>query len=100
MVANRWDFVWLTEVVEDVVTRHLEDLYTIKIQIPHAIEYLQSKMGEMQAWAAVFISSKPKVSNSTPLKKANANANAFRPKQSLEPAMGRRPICASVSYLT
>ncbi|RDL41838.1 uncharacterized protein BP5553_01817 [Venustampulla echinocandica] len=60
MVANRWDSVWLSEIIEDIATRHLEDLYSIKIQIPHAIEYLQSKMGELQAWAAVFVSSKPK----------------------------------------
>jgi len=61
MTANRWDSEWLSELIEDVATRHVEDLYTIQIQIPAAIEHLQSKMAELQSWAELFISSKPKV---------------------------------------
>lgn len=61
MTANRWDSEWLSELIEDVATRHVEDLYTIRIQIPAAIEHLQSKMGELQSWAELFVSSKPKV---------------------------------------
>jgi DNA replication ATP-dependent helicase Dna2 len=61
MMANRWDSQWLTELIEKTATRHLEDLYTIKLQIPQAVEYLQSKMGEIQAWAEIFVSSSPKV---------------------------------------
>ncbi|TVY73170.1 DNA replication ATP-dependent helicase/nuclease DNA2 [Lachnellula suecica] len=60
MVANRWDTEWLNELIEDIATRHLEDLYTIKIQIPAAVEYLQSKMGELQSWAELFVSAQPK----------------------------------------
>ncbi|KAI9737307.1 MAG: Tripartite DNA replication factor [Claussenomyces sp. TS43310] len=60
MVANRWDTAWLSETIETIATRHLEALYTIKLQIPQAVEYLQSKMGELQSWAEVFVSSKPK----------------------------------------
>ncbi|CAG8972787.1 hypothetical protein HYALB_00007712 [Hymenoscyphus albidus] len=60
LVANRWDSEWLEEVIESVATMHVEDLYTIKIQIPHAIEYLKSKMPELQAWAELFVSSQPK----------------------------------------
>ncbi|TVY39453.1 DNA replication ATP-dependent helicase/nuclease [Lachnellula occidentalis] len=60
MTANRWDSEWLSELIEDVATRHVEDLYTIQIQIPAAIEHLQSKMGELQSWAELFVSSKPK----------------------------------------
>lgn len=63
MVANRWDTEWLDEVIESVATIHVEELYTIKIQIAHAIEYLKSKMPELQAWAEVFVSSQPKVLN-------------------------------------
>lgn len=62
MLANRWDTEWLDQLIRDVSTRHLEDLYMIKLQIPQAVEYLQSKMGELQAWAEVFVSSRPKVS--------------------------------------
>jgi DNA replication ATP-dependent helicase Dna2 len=61
MTANRWDSEWLSELIEDVATRHVEDLYTIQLQIPAAVEYLQSKMGELQSWAELFVSSKPKV---------------------------------------
>jgi DNA replication ATP-dependent helicase Dna2 len=64
MLANRWDTEWLHELIEDVATRHLEDLYTINLQVPQAVNYLQSKMGELQAWAELFVSSQPKVCSS------------------------------------
>ena len=60
-MANRWDSEWLSELIESITKRHLEDLYTIKLQIPQAVEYLQSKMGELQSWAEVFVASQPKV---------------------------------------
>jgi DNA replication ATP-dependent helicase Dna2 len=60
MLANRWDTEWLRELIENVAMRHLEDLYTIKLQIPQAVEYLQSKMPELQSWAELFVSSQPK----------------------------------------
>lgn len=65
MVANRWDTEWLNDLIQDVATRHIEDLYTIKLQVPQAVDYLRSKMGEVQAWAEVFVSSQPKVRGST-----------------------------------
>lgn len=61
MLANRWDTEWLFELITAVATKHLEDLYTIKLQLPQAVEYLQSKMGELQSWAELFVSSQPKV---------------------------------------
>lgn len=64
MLANRWDTEWLTDEIETIAVRHIEDLYTIKIQIPQAVEYLQSKMGELQSWAELFVSFQPKVSKS------------------------------------
>ncbi|RFU35334.1 hypothetical protein B7463_g965, partial [Scytalidium lignicola] len=60
MLANRWDLAWLTQTIEEIALRHVEDLYTIKLQIPQAVEYLRSKMGELQAWAELFVSSQPK----------------------------------------
>lgn len=59
MLENRWGTEWLGELIEKTVMRHLEDLYTIKIEVPHAIEYLKSKMAELQCWAELFVSSKP-----------------------------------------
>jgi DNA replication ATP-dependent helicase Dna2 len=64
MMANRWDSEWLNELIESIVKRHLEDLYTIKLQIPQAMEYLNSKMGELQSWAEVFVTSQPRVCSS------------------------------------
>jgi DNA replication ATP-dependent helicase Dna2 len=63
MLANRWDTEWLNEQIESIAVRHIEDLYTIGLQIPQAVEYLQSKMGELQSWAELFVSSQPQVSN-------------------------------------
>lgn len=61
MLANRWDSKSLNDLIEAITKKHLEDLYTIKIQIPQAVEYLRSKMGELQSWAEIFVSSHPKV---------------------------------------
>ncbi|KAF4635818.1 hypothetical protein G7Y89_g2281 [Cudoniella acicularis] len=60
MIANRWDSAWLDEVIEDIATRHIEDLYTIKLQISQAVDHLKSKMPELQSWAELFVSSQPK----------------------------------------
>ncbi|POS87451.1 hypothetical protein EPUL_002165, partial [Erysiphe pulchra] len=60
MVSNRWDSDWLTELIKNIAVKHVEDLYTVKIQIPDAIIYLQDKMSEMQSWANKFISPFPK----------------------------------------
>lgn len=63
LLANRWDTDYLGEIIEDICTKHVEDLYTIKIQLEDAREYLLSKMGELQSWAELFVSSQPKVCN-------------------------------------
>ncbi|PBP21854.1 DNA replication factor Dna2 [Diplocarpon rosae] len=59
MMENRWDTEWLAELIEKVAVRHLEDLYIIKIEVPHAVEYLKSKMPELQCWSELFVSSQP-----------------------------------------
>ena len=64
LVNNRWDTEYLSEVIEDIATKHIEDLYTIKIQVQDATEYLLSKMVELQSWAELFVSSQPKVCRS------------------------------------
>ena len=61
MLVNRWDRMVLGELMDKLAQRHLEDLYVIKVEIPQAVEYLHSKMGELQAWAELFVSSQPKV---------------------------------------
>jgi len=62
MLANRWDTEWLSGLIESVAIRHIEDLYTIQLQMPQAVEYLRSKMPELQSWAELFVSSQPNVS--------------------------------------
>ncbi len=61
MLHNRWDSPWLKRLIQDIVERHLEDLYTIKVSIADAQEHLFSKMSELQSWAELFVTSKPKV---------------------------------------
>lgn len=63
MLANRWDTEWLNQQIDDIATRHIEELYTILLEIPQAIEYLRSKMPELQSWAELFVASQPKVSD-------------------------------------
>lgn len=62
MMANRWDSDWLDDLIKTLVKRHLEDLYTIKVDIPQAVEYLKNKTCTLQDWAKLFVSSQPKVS--------------------------------------
>lgn len=62
IMANRWDTEWLEHTIDTIATNHMENLYTIRIEIPQAVEHLRSKMGELQSWAELFISSLPKVS--------------------------------------
>ncbi|PHH84004.1 hypothetical protein CDD83_2653 [Cordyceps sp. RAO-2017] len=60
LLANQWDLPFLTQVIERVTEKHVEDLYTIKVGMATAIEYLQSKMTELSYWAKAFVSSEPK----------------------------------------
>jgi len=93
MIANRWDSEWLNELIEDIATRHVEDLYTIKLQMPAAIEYLQSKMGELQSWAEMFVSSKPKVCKYSCQK---ASANSIQPQAIVKAGNGEKAnMCVS-----
>ena len=59
--ANRWDSKWLGETIQNVIVGFIENLYEIHLSLDQAADYLQSKMPELQAWASLFISAKPKV---------------------------------------
>jgi DNA replication ATP-dependent helicase Dna2 len=61
LMANRWDPSFLGKIINEVIQKHVEDLYTIKVQLPMAREHLQSKMPELGSWAAAFVSQYPKV---------------------------------------
>lgn len=62
LLANRWDLGYLAKVIEKIMEKHVEDLYTIKVSMAIAREHLQSKMTELTYWARAFVSPKPKVS--------------------------------------
>jgi DNA replication ATP-dependent helicase Dna2 len=58
---NQWDMDSMKALVETVMGRHVEDLYSIQMSIPEAVEYLMSKMPGVLAWADTFLHLKPQV---------------------------------------
>ncbi|PHH71433.1 hypothetical protein CDD82_6504 [Ophiocordyceps australis] len=60
MMANRWDLGFLGRVIDDVIKKHIEDLYIIKVDVAAAREHLQSKMTELSHWARAFVSVEPR----------------------------------------
>lgn len=65
ITANRWDTEWLTGTIERVAMRYLESLFEMNVELRVAVEHLKSKAEGMQAWAEVFVTTRPKVSLST-----------------------------------
>lgn len=63
-MANRWDRPYLSKVIGTITSKHVEDLYTIKVSMALAREHLESKMAELTHWASAFVSSQPQVRTS------------------------------------
>ncbi|OAQ73999.2 DNA replication helicase Dna2 [Pochonia chlamydosporia 170] len=61
LMANQWDLPFLARVIDGIMEKHVEDLYTIKVGLPSAKEHLLSKMTELSCWAKSFVSPKPQV---------------------------------------
>lgn len=61
MQVNIWDSDTITSIINKIVSSHVEDLYNVKLSTAQAVEHLQSKMPELQAWAAIFVRAKPGV---------------------------------------
>lgn len=61
LLANQWDLPFLCGVIDRIIEKHVEDLYTIKVGMASAREHLQSKMTELSYWAEAFVSPQPKV---------------------------------------
>lgn len=58
--ANTWDDQFLAELVEKTVQSHVEGLWELGMQdTVLAIEEIKAKMGELAAWAKVFVASEP-----------------------------------------
>lgn len=62
LLSNKWTSEFLDSVICKITEKHVEDLYTIKVTIGDARNHLRSKMPELKAWAATFITPFPKVS--------------------------------------
>lgn len=60
LIRNTWSDSFLDSVIERITKQHIEDLYSIKVDLDQARTYLKSKMGELQSWADTFITAKPK----------------------------------------
>ncbi|KAJ5567408.1 Dna2/Cas4 domain of unknown function DUF83 [Penicillium sp. DV-2018c] len=61
--ANRWDMDSLKALVETVLSRHIEELYTIQMSIIEAVEYLMSRMPAVLDWAHTFLHPKPQANS-------------------------------------
>ncbi|KAK4547339.1 hypothetical protein LTR36_000995 [Oleoguttula mirabilis] len=58
--ANRWDSVFLADLVEKTVGSHVEGLWELGMKdTVLAVEEITAKMSELAAWAKVFVASKP-----------------------------------------
>ncbi|KAJ5254558.1 hypothetical protein N7505_011767 [Penicillium chrysogenum] len=57
--ANQWDMESLKTLVETVMGRHIEELYSVQMSVPEAVEYLMSRMPAVLDWADAFLHLKP-----------------------------------------
>ncbi|KAK3994607.1 hypothetical protein QBC44DRAFT_391344 [Cladorrhinum sp. PSN332] len=60
LLANNWELGFLQSVIDKILTKHVEDLYVIKVSVEDARQHLTSKMGELGTWARAFVASEPK----------------------------------------
>ena len=59
--TNRWDDESLKKSIELIATRYLEKLFEVGVEVPRAVDHMRSRVVEMQAWADVYVGTKPKV---------------------------------------
>ncbi|OQO05084.1 hypothetical protein B0A48_08104 [Cryoendolithus antarcticus] len=58
--ANRWDDGFLTELMQKTLLAHIEGLWELGMQdLTLTYEDVKAKMGEMSAWAKVFVAQQP-----------------------------------------
>jgi DNA replication ATP-dependent helicase Dna2 len=61
MRANRWDDEFMATTIDTLAAQYLETLFEIQIELVTAVEHLKARVVDLQAWAEIFISAKPKV---------------------------------------
>lgn len=59
--TNQWDTASLRTLVETIMQRHIEELYSINMSVPQAVEEVMGKIPTVQAWADVFLCRNPQV---------------------------------------
>lgn len=62
MTANRWDSEWMSETIQMITERNLEEIYAVKLSMAEVKDHLESKMPEFRAWAQRFVRVEPRVS--------------------------------------
>ena len=62
MRANRWDDEFMSVTIETLAAQKLEILFEIQIEAAVAVEHLKTRIADLQAWAEIFISARPRVS--------------------------------------
>ncbi|MCJ1286282.1 Tripartite DNA replication factor [Xylographa opegraphella] len=60
MKANRWDTSWLAHTIKVIAARYLETLFEINVDMAKAVDHLTSKVPELQSWAEVFVTVRPR----------------------------------------
>jgi DNA replication ATP-dependent helicase Dna2 len=71
--ANRWDFEWLHNTIQDILPRKFETILEIGASVEQVLDHLKSKLPELQSWAEIFVHAKPKVGVPSSLHICNAN---------------------------
>ncbi|CAG7927157.1 unnamed protein product [Penicillium olsonii] len=57
--ANTWDMDSIKSLVENIMSKHVEELYSIQMSIPEAVEYIMSRIPAVLDWADTFLHVKP-----------------------------------------
>ena len=66
LTANRWDDDYMVALIDDIASKHLEALFEINIEHDMAVNQLKARVTDLQAWAEIFVSAKPKVTMRAP----------------------------------
>jgi DNA replication ATP-dependent helicase Dna2 len=58
---NKWDSGSLRTLVESIMQKHIEELYSINMSVAEAVGEIMGKIPTVQAWADVFLQATPQV---------------------------------------
>lgn len=58
MKTNKWEVDSLKRLIEEILLRHAEDLYVVRMSFPEAVEHVMSKISDLRAWASALLRTK------------------------------------------